>query len=339
MKEIDSIINLSIIVPVYNVEKYLCECIKSIINQTYTNWELILVDDGSTDNSGSICDEFADIDSRIIVLHKPNGGVSSARNLGLEKAQGEWITFIDADDFISPTFLEGLYLPIKCGEQLDFVHGGCINWENGGKEVINQHYDDFIGSDPGYIFEKFRGLAVSKLFKQENIKHWKDTVELRFDVKMKIAEDMAFTIDYLSTVKKYAFVSEIGYYYRKDNISSATRSNKRLSYAIQMHGFEHLYYSTISYINKNKLSKQQSHLRLCQRSAQLRDVVVALYSTPTERDYRLMYLKGIMDSDYGALLAYSKMTIRNLPLIFLRLRFYNIFDMIMTALITNKQNI
>ena len=88
----------SIIVPVYKVEKYIRECIESILYQTFSDWELILVDDGTPDNSGRICDEYAAKDSRIHVYHKDNRGVSSARNLGLDNAHGEWVTFVDSDD-------------------------------------------------------------------------------------------------------------------------------------------------------------------------------------------------------------------------------------------------
>ncbi|MCR8685715.1 glycosyltransferase family 2 protein, partial [Campylobacter ureolyticus] len=95
-------------VPVYNVEKYLKKCIQSIINQTYKNLEIILVDDGSSDNSGKICDEFAQKDNRIKVIHKTNGGLSDARNAGLDGMSGEWVSFVDSDDFISPYYVENL---------------------------------------------------------------------------------------------------------------------------------------------------------------------------------------------------------------------------------------
>lgn len=100
---------ISIIVPIYNVEQYLAECINSILSQTYTNFELILVDDGSTDNSGKICDDFSFIDNRIRVIHKTNGGLSSARNVGIESANGDYYSFIDSDDYVENTFLECLY--------------------------------------------------------------------------------------------------------------------------------------------------------------------------------------------------------------------------------------
>lgn len=100
---------ISVIVPVYNVEPYLKECLDSIINQTYKNLEIILIDDGSLDNCGKICDEYAKKDNRIKVIHKENGGLSSARNAGLDIAEGEYISFIDSDDYVAENFIETLY--------------------------------------------------------------------------------------------------------------------------------------------------------------------------------------------------------------------------------------
>ena len=100
---------ISIIVPVYNVEKYIRRCINSILNQTYQYLEIILVDDGSTDNSGLICDKYAHMDNRITVIHKKNGGLSSARNTGIDIAKGAYIGFIDSDDWIAPETYEVLY--------------------------------------------------------------------------------------------------------------------------------------------------------------------------------------------------------------------------------------
>ena len=97
---------ISVIVPVYNVERYLRQCIESITNQSYKNLQIILIDDGSKDNSGKICDEYAEKDKRVEVIHKENTGVSAARNTGLDNAKGEWITFVDADDWVEKNFCE-----------------------------------------------------------------------------------------------------------------------------------------------------------------------------------------------------------------------------------------
>ena len=104
---------ISVIIPVYNVEQYLEKCLNSVINQTYKNLEIILVDDGSTDSSDQICDEYAKEDSRIMVTHKKNEGVAATRNLGISKSNGEYITFVDSDDFVDKDYINMLYKEIK----------------------------------------------------------------------------------------------------------------------------------------------------------------------------------------------------------------------------------
>lgn len=104
---------ISIIVPVYNAEQYLPRCIDSILAQTFTDFELLLIDDGSTDSSGKICVEYAGKDFRIRVFHKENGGVSSARNVGLDKARGEWVCFADSDDKMSETYVINLVVSVQ----------------------------------------------------------------------------------------------------------------------------------------------------------------------------------------------------------------------------------
>lgn len=111
---------ISIVIPVYNVEKYLAECVDSVLGQTYQDYEIILVDDGATDSSGAMCDEYAQKDARIRVIHQPNGGLSAARNAGLSAASGEYIYFLDSDDYIEPTTLVDL-VSVAAQEQADVV--------------------------------------------------------------------------------------------------------------------------------------------------------------------------------------------------------------------------
>ena len=125
---------ISIIIPVYNTEKYLRRCIESVLSQSFTDFELILVDDGSKDSSPQICDEYASQDKRVRVIHKVNGGVSAARNDGLDIAKGEYVTFIDSDDWVEREYLQSLYDK----RSLDFVIGNFINEPSGKKRKINE---------------------------------------------------------------------------------------------------------------------------------------------------------------------------------------------------------
>ena len=121
---------LSIIVPVYNTATYLPACLDSILSQGFTDFEVLLVDDGSSDGSGAICDKYAEADSRVRVFHQENGGVSSARNLGLSQAKGEWIYFVDSDDEMLP---DGLQTLVDCiSDDVDIVMGGILEVEENG---------------------------------------------------------------------------------------------------------------------------------------------------------------------------------------------------------------
>ena len=125
---------ISVIVPVYNTEKYLRQCIDSILAQTFTDFELLLINDGSTDGSGAICDEYAQKDSRVRVFHQENGGVSSARNVGLDNARGEWITFCDSDDTIDESFLETMIE--DCNQNIDLI----VSTMNKSGKIDSEYY-------------------------------------------------------------------------------------------------------------------------------------------------------------------------------------------------------
>ena len=130
-------IKVTVVIPVYNVESYLHDCINSILRQTFKNFEVLLIDDGSTDQSGNICDELAFNDNRIRVFHKKNGGVSSARNLGLKEANGEWICFVDSDDWIEDYTLE--YIIRGDHNNVDFVQFGF--------KLVNENHEIMMKSN------------------------------------------------------------------------------------------------------------------------------------------------------------------------------------------------
>ena len=207
---------ISIIVPIYKAEKYLHRCVDSILAQTFTDFELILVNDGSPDNSGAICDEYALKDSRVRVFHKENGGVSSARNLGLDNAQGEWITFVDSDDWLKHECLEQLTNQldadmIKCGmESSDRKSSWAINSNKYSVKLFLEKYEkDFIA----------RTSCVT-LFKTKLISKF----NIRFDEHIRYGEDMIFNLSYLSFSESVRFVNYIGYvYFSETEIPHSTK--------------------------------------------------------------------------------------------------------------------
>lgn len=154
---------ITVIVPVYKVEKYLEKCVKSILNQTYENLEIILVDDGSPDNCGAMCDKFAKQDSRIRVIHKENGGLSSARNAGLDVMAGEYVGFVDSDDWIEPTMYEGLLNLISVNDAQIAVCGLQCDYEDGKIVYFN---DEFPQNSQIEIFTKVDALRELILTKK-----------------------------------------------------------------------------------------------------------------------------------------------------------------------------
>lgn len=133
---------ISVIIPVYKVEKYLEKCINSVCNQTYKNLEIILVDDGSPDNCGKLCDEYAKKDNRIIVIHKKNGGLSDARNVGIKIATGEYIAFVDSDDYVSNDYIEYMYEMIKKENAQISICGILQVWKN--TKIENQEHKKYL---------------------------------------------------------------------------------------------------------------------------------------------------------------------------------------------------
>lgn len=162
---------ISVVVPVYNVELYLDKCINSILVQSFENIEIILVDDGSTDDSGNICDRYVAIDNRVKVIHKDNGGLSDARNVGIRNARGEWLAFIDSDDYITSDALEQLY---TAAVENDCQIGVCNMvriYEDGEKESFYNPTEELIVLEGNNRFETLNQPSVcNKLFKAELFK-------------------------------------------------------------------------------------------------------------------------------------------------------------------------
>ena len=149
---------ISVIIPVYNVEAYIGQCLDSIISQTYHNFETIIIDNSSTDESGKICDEYAQKDKRIRVIHKKNEGVGVSRNLGIREARGEWLTFIDSDDWVAPDYLENL-MDCTLPESIDIVFSGGYIEEGPKEQRTERHFDKTFEDET----PEFRRLLISKI--------------------------------------------------------------------------------------------------------------------------------------------------------------------------------
>lgn len=237
---IEKMPKISIIVPVYNVEDYIEKCIKSILNQVFTEFELILVDDGSTDNSGNICDKYAEKDNRIIVIHKENGGISSARNIGLNIAKGEYIAFVDSDDYINKNMYHTLYnLIIKTQSDIAMCNYKTISKD----EEVNLNEDQIINSHDIKCINNIQYL--NNLYGKDKVKYivmwnklYKNEIfrKLRFkDSRIEEDEFIIHHVLYLSD--KIVYIDKNYYYYmqRNNSIVGSKYNLKRLDkiYALE----------------------------------------------------------------------------------------------------------
>lgn len=214
---------ISIIVPVYNVEKYIDECMRSLLNQTYENMEIILIDDESKDNSGVICDKYSERYENIHTFHKMNGGLGFARNTGLEHVQGEYVLFIDSDDYVEPRYVEKMYNNISanaadaCMGGYTSVQGGTkIKIKNGlagnvftGNEIITSIVPLMCGRDRSGKSVQMSACMV--MYKVSIIKN----NEIQFPSEREfISEDLLFNISYLQACQKVICSDIVGYFYR-----------------------------------------------------------------------------------------------------------------------------
>lgn len=221
---------VSVIIPIFNAEMYLIDCIESIINQTYENLEIILVDDGSCDKSGAICDAFAVRDNRIKVHHLKNGGVAKARNLGLKYAKGRFIAFSDSDDLMERDFIEKAVTAIQDADYVSCAFN-TIN-ANGEKHLIDYMdrfgvkvtYNEYLERMLDYQAGAYWGANWAKLYHNQLIQDHK----IRFESNVAFAEDFRFNLEYLKYVRKIALIHFPVYDYRIDTDGSLSKKQKNI---------------------------------------------------------------------------------------------------------------
>ena len=219
MKDYKSLI--SVIVPVYNVEKYLEECVKSIIRQTYKNIEILLIDDGSTDNSGKVCDDFAESDKRIKVFHKKNGGLSDARNYGVENASGKYVMFVDSDDIVAESIIEILYHMIVADKDLKLTACRLAHFKDGKvPEFFNSNAEiEYLSKEEALVNflcqKSIPTSACAKLYEAELLHTIKFVKGQRF-------EDNEFIFKIITNCKKIGYCNLKLYAYRHREYSITT---------------------------------------------------------------------------------------------------------------------
>ncbi|MBP1841700.1 glycosyltransferase [Formosa algae] len=212
---------LSIIIPVYNVEAYIEKCIQSIINQSYKHLEIILINDGSTDNSGAICDDFAKHDDRIVVYHIKNGGSSIARNFGLTKCHGDYIGFVDSDDWINSNMYKTL-INFATNHSLKVIE--CSSIDSVFEHTIPKDKD---ATTLGII--ETQNEAIKRIIKHKRFAVWrriyhKSVIDNRFFIKHLLHQDVYFTLDIINETDKIGFIDYPFYIYNRENMDSVIRS-------------------------------------------------------------------------------------------------------------------
>ena len=222
---------ISVIVPVYNVEQYLPSCLDSILGSTYTNWECLLVDDGSTDRSGIICDRYAASDARFRVFHKENGGVSSARNKALENMNGEWLMFLDSDDEILASAMQNL-LTAAMNSGSDMSMGNYVSVRSKGDDIHSNTYptprtmsfEDVLTLFFVYPRGRFQGYLANRIMKASVVRD----NHLRFREDIYYKEDGLFLVQYLLYSKKdVPFITDVTYLYKIREGSAMVAASRR----------------------------------------------------------------------------------------------------------------
>ena len=296
---------VSIIVPIYNAEECLERCIESVINQTYRDLEIILVNDGSTDNSIYICKSYASLDNRIVVLDKKNTGVSSARNTGLSAAKGEYIQFVDSDDFIDLNMVEVLVENMKMSNS-DIVFCGLkkklknkttlIKFKNHG----SYHIRNFIEDNIEIISDILIGSPCNKIYKSEIIKRY----NIKFKNDLEYAEDLIFNYNYLINIKKVFVIEDCLYNYTR-------YSNNSLSSKFREDCYENLNYvydETISLLNKFNIEKHKINNRFANIYIALVNHLYREDSTLNQEEKIRIIKKEFKDKNKYKLLNESKLT-------------------------------
>lgn len=240
---------ISVIVPVFNVEKYVAMCINSILSQTYNNLEIIIVNDGSTDNSGKICEQFYKQDKRVKVFHKENGGLSSARNYGITKALGNYFVFVDSDDWIEKTMVEDLYNAIKKYD-IKMACCGRVNYKN-------ENIFENIGISESCLLSSEQAIRMAAFNNDVSIAAWgKIYAKELFDAirfpEGEIHEDVAIMYKLMHKSQKIYVLGKYEYYYRYNNYGISKSKYSKKFTSVLKHDIDNEIFIRENYTNLEK---------------------------------------------------------------------------------------
>lgn len=212
---------ISIIIPVYNADRTLDDCVQSVINQQYKDIEILLINDGSTDSSGNLCNKWAKRDGRVKVFHKENGGVSSARNMGLEVAQGDYVMMLDSDDQLTPDTCEVL-MSYQDKESADCIIFGYIGDRiiAPKRKLLYETLEEFRLDFPKWLNTELIASSCNKFYK-------KDFIKSKFPVNISFGEDLVFVLSYWKQCKRILFVPDALYKYDTSSLNSLSRSFRK----------------------------------------------------------------------------------------------------------------
>jgi len=289
---VNSSVQFSIIIPIYNAEKYLVRCIQSILDQTYQNFELILVNDGSQDNSLSISERYAKKDDRIKVVSQKNQGVSSARNRGIELAKAEYVTFIDSDDFIASDYLKIFSSDAEIHNADIMISGTIIKYEKSlkKKDIIIRHIDSTKSSEIPDVDKKFLlNPSWGKCYRRELIiNHC-----IEFDETFHFGEDVIFNFTYLQYVSNLSILNYAGYYYFQSKSDSLVKRQysyeKTKEFATKI--------TTLRYQLMNRLKFNNNYICIIEKQNTLYTIasIMSMYSKKFKKN-RIQRLKILKEN-------------------------------------------
>ena len=295
---------ISVIVPVYNSEQTLHRCIDSILGQTYRNFELLLINDGSKDRSGEICDEYARKDSRVKVFHKENGGVSSARNVGLVNARGEWVTFVDSDDWAGEKLLSNLISHTNNHPNVELVISFSEYIFNNGRREENYNARMVDKANFQILFSEYdmswHTGPWAKLYSKQVI----DSKNLRFNENMNIGEDAVFFYSYLSQIDGLYVSSDTDYKYNADTEGSLTK--RVFSLKSEMSGCHNVIEAVDNLLNNGNKWEEKAVNSLCWlKATYMRRVLTALYHNKVDWKTRRTVFRQIDGNFYATYISDS----------------------------------